>query len=282
LLDDPFLGLDAAGRAELGAWLQVGQPTAPTVLFTAHPAEVPAWATQVVAVAPVPTVPTGPPVIELRKVRVRYGSRLILDDVTWIVRASERWALVGPNGAGKSTLLALVAGDHPQAYANDVALFGQRRGAGATIWELKQRLGLVSAELHVYFAEPLSVAQVVASGWHDGLVPRALTPAQTAGVAATLAEFGLTHLAERGWRTLSTGEQRLALFARAVVKRPEVLILDEPFQSLDMAWIARLRGWLDTHLQPTQTLLFVTHVPTEVPTSVRHVARLHNGQLSVG
>ena len=96
------------------------------------------------------------PVIELRHVNVAYDGHFILNDISWTVRTGERWAVRGPNGSGKSTLLSLLCGDHPQAYANDVRLFGQRRGSGESIWDVKRRTGFVSPELHLYFSGALS------------------------------------------------------------------------------------------------------------------------------
>src|SRR5207253_11117705 len=105
--------------------------------------------------------PAGPPaappatdaeqIIEMRNVSVRYGERVLLRDVTWTVRAGDRWAVLGPNGAGKTTLLSLICADHPQAYSNELYLFGERRGSGESIWDIKRQIGLVSPELHQYF-----------------------------------------------------------------------------------------------------------------------------------
>src|SRR6185436_15351081 len=95
-------------------------------------------------------------IVELNGVSVHYGVRIILDNITWTVHRGERWAVLGPNGSGKSTLLSLLCGDHPQAYSNDVRLFGRRRGSGESIWDVKHRIGLLSPEFHLYFSEPLA------------------------------------------------------------------------------------------------------------------------------
>src|SRR5262249_5885615 len=104
-------------------------------------------------------------IIELQNVTVEYGGSRILDELTWTVRAGERWAVLGPNGSGKSTLLSLICADHPQVYSNDVRLFGIRRGSGESIWEIKQRIGLVSPELHLYFTQPVTAAEAAATGF---------------------------------------------------------------------------------------------------------------------
>src|SRR5262249_11270896 len=149
------------------------------------------------------------------------------------------------NGAGKSTLLSLVCGDHPQAYGNRVRLFGRQRGTGESIWEVKANVGLVSPELHLYFTAPLTAARTAATGFFDVLTDRPTTADQTATAGRLCAEFGIPQLADRPFASLSTGQQRLVLLVRALVKRPPLLVLDEPFQGLDDGAIARARGWLD-------------------------------------
>src|SRR5207237_7196173 len=173
------------------------------------------------------------PIVELRNVTVAYGGRPALQDVSWTVRAGERWAVVGPNGSGKTTLLSLVCGDHPQAYASDVRLFGRRRGSGESIWDVKRSVGLVSSELHMYYSEPLTAAEVAATGFHDVLVFRRPKPEQAAAVRDLFEQFGIAPLEGRRFDRLSTGEQRLVLLIPALVKMPPLLILDEPFQALD-------------------------------------------------
>jgi molybdate transport system ATP-binding protein len=188
--------------------------------------------------------------------------------------------VLGPNGSGKTTLLSLLCGDHPQAYANDIRLFGRQRGSGESIWEIKQRVGLVSPELHLYFSEPLTAAQTAATGFFDVLAYRPTTPSQDAAVRELFEHLGIAALAGRPFQRLSTGEQRLVLLIRALVKQPPVLILDEPFQGLDSRLIARLRAWLDERLRSDQTLLFVSHYAEEIPRTVNHRLRLEQGRVA--
>jgi molybdate transport system ATP-binding protein len=91
-------------------------------------------------------------------------------------------------------------------------------------------------------------------------------------------QFGLGALADRPFARLSTGEQRLVLFIRALVKQPQLLILDEPFQGMDAAHVARCRDWLDGELRAEQTLLFVTHLPDELPRCIDRIVRLDHGR----
>jgi molybdate transport system ATP-binding protein len=199
--------------------------------------------------------------------------------VSWTVQRGERWAVLGPNGSGKTTLLSLLCGDHPQAYSNDIHLFGRRRGTGETIWDVKRNVGLLSPEFHLYFTEPLTAARTAATGFFDTLADRPTTPEQNDRVAELFAAFGIEHLADRAFKTLSTGEQRLVLLARALVKRPPLLILDEPFQGMDPTATERCRDYLDRELGSDQTLLFVTHEPSELPRSVSQTLRLDRGRV---
>ncbi|MBX9582253.1 MAG: ABC transporter ATP-binding protein, partial [Gemmataceae bacterium] len=220
------------------------------------------------------------PVVDLRNVTVSHGGRSILADISWTVRAGERWAVLGPNGSGKTTLLSLLCGDHPQAYSNDVRLFGRRRGTGESVWDVKRPVGLVSPEFHLYFKEPLTAERAAATGFFDGVADQPTTPEQDAAVRELFAAFDIAHLAGRPFRHLSTGEQRLVLLARALVKRPPLVILDEPFQGLDRAAAGRCRDWLDRHLSPDQTLLFVSHHAEEIPASVTRRLRLDGGRVA--
>jgi molybdate transport system ATP-binding protein len=213
-------------------------------------------------------------------VTVSHAGHAILDRVSWAVRAGERWAVLGPNGSGKTTLLSLLCGDHPQAYSNDVRLFGRRRGSGETIWDVKRNVGLLSPEFHLYFTEPLTAERAAATGFFDALADRPTTREQDARVKELFAAFGIAHLAGRSFKCLSTGEQRLVLLARALVKRPPLVILDEPFQGLDTTVIARCRDWLDRELGEDQTLLFVTHEPGELPRTVTKTLRLEKGRVA--
>ena len=188
--------------------------------------------------------------------------------------------MVGPNGSGKTTLLSLLCGDHPQAYANDIRLFGRRRGTGETIWDVKRNVGLVSPEFHLYFTEPLTAARAAATGFFDS--PRR-PPHHAAnrirGCEICSRRSGSLTSRSRPFRCLSTGEQRLVLLARALVKRPPLVILDEPFQGLDADRVEMCRAWLDRELDEDQTLLFVTHELAELPRTVTRTLRLDRGRV---
>ncbi|HEX4590633.1 MAG TPA: ATP-binding cassette domain-containing protein, partial [Gemmataceae bacterium] len=141
---------------------------------------------------------------------------------------------------------------------------------------------LVSPELHLYYAESLTAAEVAATGFHDVLAFRRPTAEQAAVVDDLFDQFAMSTLAGRRFDRLSTGEQRLVLLIRALIKRPPLLILDEPFQGLDTATMQRARDWLDQHLRPEQTLIIVTHDDVEIPRTVTHRLQLDSGKAASG
>ncbi|MEN8245583.1 MAG: ATP-binding cassette domain-containing protein [Thermodesulfobacteriota bacterium] len=211
-------------------------------------------------------------VIDVKKAGVHYQGLSVFENLDWTVKRGENWSITGPNGSGKSTLLQMVTGDHPQAYANEIYLFGRRRGSGESIWEIKQRLGVVSSEFQVNYRKPISAFDVVLSGFFDsvGLYRRAKSEQKK--IAQTwLDQLGLAHLQEKRFDLLSFGERRMILLARAVVKSPEILVLDEPCQGLDPANRKRILALVDViGRQPRTQILYVSHHPEEMPACITH------------
>ncbi|HUB59818.1 MAG TPA: ATP-binding cassette domain-containing protein [Puia sp.] len=221
-----------------------------------------------------------PVVIGMHDVTIRYGETTVLDHIDWEVRKGERWSVSGPNGAGKSTLLSLITADNPQAYANKIWLFGRRRGTGETIWEIKQKIGFVSPELHLYFDSGASCFEVVASGLFDTIgLFRSLTPEQEERVQLWMRLLSLQDLRMRRLPQLSAGQQRMILLARALVKNPPMLILDEPCQGLDDEQTTNFRE-LVTELCVAfdKTLIYVSHYPQELPGCIDRFLRLEQGK----
>ena len=213
---------------------------------------------------------------ELRHCDVRYGSTVILHDVSWTVAAGERWALLGENGSGKSTLLSLVYADNPQGYCNDITIFDCRRGRGESIWDIKRRIGYISPEMHLYFGNGEDTLTVVASGLHDNIgCFRRLSPEQLALARQWLDALGIGHTAGRMMRTLSSGEQRMALLARTFIKNAPLLILDEPLHGLDMRQKHLVAGVIARMLQDEgRTIIYVTHYEAEIPPEISRIKRL--------
>lgn len=219
--------------------------------------------------------------IYMKNVSVQYGAKKVLKNVSWEVREGERWALSGPNGAGKSTLLSLITGDNPQAYANEIYLFDKRRGSGETIWDIKKRIGYVSPELHLYFPPSISCFKAVASGLFDTIgLFRQLNESQIRKVSDWIRLFGLQHVSNRLLCHLSASEQRFTLLARALVKYPSLLILDEPAQGLDVAQSTVLKDIVDQVCTYTnKTLIYVSHFQEEIPSCVNRFIQLQEGEV---
>ncbi|MES1222541.1 MAG: ATP-binding cassette domain-containing protein, partial [Bacteroidota bacterium] len=172
--------------------------------------------------------------IKMRNVKVQYGDKKILQDINWEVKRGERWLLSGANGAGKSTLLSLVTADNPQAYANEIYLFDRRRGTGESIWDIKKKIGYLSPELHLFFDQSSTCFEAVASGLFDTIgLFRQLSDADIKSIEEWMEITGIGEWKYKRLYELSTGEQRLVLLVRALVKNPPLLILDEPCQGLD-------------------------------------------------
>ena len=240
--------------------------------------------------SPAPALSTGTPrtaagrrepLVELIKVSIRSGRQHLLRDVTWTIRAGERWLLRGANGAGKTTLLALIQGDHPQACAQNIRLFGLRPEATHQLWQVRQWIGAVSPELHLHYPDSWTCFDVVCSG-HFQSVGLHQTPSARQRTAARRALTGvrLSHRAEVPLGHLPLGDQRLVLLARAIVHRPRLIILDEPCQGLDTRQRGRVMDTVDRVVTATQaTLVFVTHHVGETPRCITHALRLANGRI---
>ena len=208
--------------------------------------------------------------LRMEHVKIRYGSRTILKDLDWEIKNGEKWALFGPNGAGKSTLLSLVYADNPQSYANTLYLFDRKRGSGESIWDIKKRIGYVSPEMHLYYKENVPTLNIVGSGFFDSIgLFRKCNAEQETVALEWMKVFGIEHLKDRLFLTLSSGEQRLALLARAFVKDPDLIILDEPLHGLDVSNKKKAAAIIEQFCdRPGKTLIYVTHYPHELPACV--------------
>lgn len=208
--------------------------------------------------------------LRMEHICIKYGSRVILKDLDWEVKNGEKWALFGPNGSGKSTLLSLVYADNPQSYANTFYLFDRKRGSGESIWEIKKRIGYVSPEMHLYYQTNVPALQIVGSGLFDSIgLYRTCHAEQEEKALAWMQVFGIGHLKERLFMTLSSGEQRLVLLARAFVKDPDLIILDEPLHGLDVYNKKKAARIIEQFCsRPGKTLIYVTHYPHELPSCV--------------
>ena len=220
--------------------------------------------------------------IKMVNVNVNYNHRNILENINWEVKKGECWNVSGHNGSGKSTLLSLVNGDNPQAFANEIYLFDRKKGSGESIWDIKQKIGYVSPELHHYFDSAASCYEVVASGLFDTIgLFRQLSAAQKEIIDQWIVLLQIDHLAKKLFTQLSNGEQRLVLLARALVKNPPMLILDEPCQGLDTEVAARFIALInEICVQMQKTLVYVSHYEEEIPSCVTKTLQLKQGKVA--
>jgi molybdate transport system ATP-binding protein len=216
-----------------------------------------------------------------KEVTVKYGEKKALDNINWTVNKGEKWALLGPNGSGKSTLLNLINGDHPQAYANNILLFDKPRGTGESIWEIKKRIGYVSPELHLYFRQNLPCWEVAATGYMDTLyLNKKITDRQTDNIKKHFEFLGISHLLQQNFQHVSSGQQRLVLLIRSLIKQPDVIIWDEPYQALDIPYIKLSAQLLQVYCTASTTLIFVSHYIEEIPPFVHQYLYLDQGRVS--
>ena len=298
ILDDPFDGLDRAARVELAqAIRQVAERLPVLVVATVGADDLPfppaalrevtlladrkivfrgtPDAFQALAAGPppgrlpppvalgswYPALPPDVPLVELRGGTVRYGEQVVFEGLDFRVRPGEHTLIEGPNGSGKSTLLEMITGDHPQAYSNDLHLFGRRRGSGETVWDIKKNVGIVSARLHRDYRVGGSVEEVLVSGLYDsiGLYQR---PEATdrARARAWLDWLELGIAPSFAFRELSYGQQRVVLIARAAIKVPPLVVMDEPTSGLDGDNRSRVLELVESlGSQRKSTVLMVTH-----------------------
>ena len=291
IMDNPFIGLDAETRDQLRDLLKLlaVERDMEIMLVMSKTDDIPSFVDEVKWIGTQETVPPhvlSPSqqeailslpytdndydcqhVIDMKDVCIRYGERTILKDLNWTVCNGERWALSGQNGSGKSTLLSLVCADNPQSYACDITLFDRPRGSGESIWDIKKHIGYVSPEMHRSYKRNLPAIRIVASGLMDSIGLYAIPDPQDYDKCRWWLDiFGIGHLADKPFLQLSSGEQRLVLLARAFVKDPQLLILDEPLHGLDL-WNRRLtKDIIETFCQRRgKTLIMVTHYQEELP-----------------
>lgn len=208
----------------------------------------------------------GDSIVKLNKVTVEY-QRVVLDHLDFEVKKGEHWHIMGPNGAGKSTLLSLITGDNPLVYANDVTVFGFKRGSGESIWDIKKCYGLVSGALHLDYRVNGSALNVVLSGFYDSIGLYNKPSDEEISIARTWLKLaGLDGKEHESFKSLSFGQQRLLLIIRALVKNPPLLILDEPLQGLDGYARALVKAFISYVMKHGETcVLFVSHHQEDLP-----------------
>ncbi len=221
------------------------------------------------------------PVVEFTSVGVRRSDADLLQDVTWRVDEGDRWVVLGPNGAGKTTLLDL-AGARVHPTTGSAELLGQAVGS-VDVFELRPRIGLSSALVATRVPDEEVVKDVVLTAAY-GMIGRWREDYEEVDLQRAeqlLAGFGVGYLASRAFGTLSEGERKRVLIARALMTDPELLLLDEPAAGLDLRGREDLvRGLARLAIDPTApTTVLVTHHVEEIPPGFDHALLLREGQL---
>jgi len=304
ILDEPFDGLDAGTLPVLQAHLKTLENTVPMILVLNRLDECPDFITDIayleagelrhqirrddekayaelhqllhlkttdLEVPPadvskvLPPLDPAIPLVKLNKAKIHYGDTVIFKDLDWTIARNQHWQLSGPNGSGKTCLLSLITGDHPQCYVNDIFVFGFQRGNGESIWQIKQYIGYVSTALQWEYRVSVSVRNVIVSGFYDsiGLYTKP-TETEVATADQWLALLGMSDRAGQPFNKLSYGDQRLLLIARAMVKHPPLLILDEPCLGLDEMNRQLVLALIEKICAGTETsVLYVNHHPED-------------------
>ena len=174
------------------------------------------------------------PLVKFNKVSVTYNERPIITDISWEIKQGEFWQLMGANGSGKSTMLSMIFGDNPKAYGQDITLFGVKKGSGESVWDIKRKIGYFSSEMLRGFKRLDSIANMIVSGFFDSVgLYKEPTNEQIKITEQWLHVLQMYTIRKQNFLELSRGHQRLVLIARAMVKHPPLLILDEPTNGLD-------------------------------------------------
>ena len=305
LLDAPHLGLDIESRADLNQWLwEVARHNDLQIIMITDERDIPDWIScrikltsgrsslnnsnislfsdrviQTQKKKGSNSVPAS--IIEVENLTMSLGGIKLFKDINWQVQQGERLALIGKNGSGKSTMMSFLYADNPRVYSSKLRMHGVQRGKGDNIWEIKQRIGFVSSELHIYFTESISSKRVIATGFFDTkFLPRKLSSEENEIVDKFADYFGVKHLLNKNFQQISYGEQRLLLLIRALVKIPPILLLDEPYQGLDQELIRRSNTLINYLVEKYKiTVIFISHYEDEIPECINRKLLLSEGEL---
>ncbi|WP_159739198.1 molybdate ABC transporter ATP-binding protein ModF [Vibrio atypicus] len=300
VLDNPFTGLDVAHRRALARYLALRQQTTQMLITFNREEDIPEWIERIAlfnhgalentmnkdeweshpVVSQIKaqsqqqseemialiqrhqhSTHFANPVFEIKDGRVEYTEKTIFTGLNWRINNGQHWQVKGPNGCGKSTLLGLIFGDHPQCYSNDIQIFGNQRGSGESIWEIKKHIGMVSSALHLQYRVSCSALEVILSGFYDSIgLYQQPTKKEIQLAQEWLAILHMSEYAKTSFRELEYGQQRLLLIARAIVKQPALLILDEPYQGLDYLGRRLVKNTLELIARENLSqLLYVSH-----------------------
>jgi molybdate transport system ATP-binding protein len=224
---------------------------------------------------------SGPRLIEMKHVTIRYGSVKLLEDFSWIMESYQNWAICGPAGSGKSTVLKVILGENVQAYANEIYLFGRKKGTGESIWDIRNQVGYVSSELQIRYPKNCSVFDTVISGFYDSFgLYRRCSADQIKFAKTWIKLFDIEHLHKKDFGQLSHGQKQLVLIARAMVKSPVLLMLDEPCEGLDLRNRSRILKIIDLIGRHTNTrLIYIPSMEEEIVPCITNILIMEAGQV---
>jgi len=199
--------------------------------------------------------------IELKNVNVSYGEKKILNSINWTIKSGEFWELRGPNGAGKSTILTMISGENPKAYGQDIYLFGYKKGSGETVWDIKKHIGYFTPSMTAFFKGYHSVKEMIIGGLKDSVGLYIKTSKLEEQQACYWIDIiGMHDKIDTNFVDLSLGEQCLVMTARAMIKNPKLLILDEPTAGLDQKSNELFIQLVNTIAKEHQTaIIYVSH-----------------------
>ncbi|KXZ34933.1 molybdate ABC transporter ATP-binding protein ModF [Vibrio alginolyticus] len=311
LLDNPFTGLDIAHRAALARYLHSLSQNVQLLITFSRESDMPEWINSIALFSagkldstmdksswdnhPIigqiksqseqqseemmslirqhqHSTPFNNPIFELKNGAVEYTDKKIFTGLNWRIDKGQHWQVKGPNGCGKSTLLGLIFGDHPQCYSNDIDIFGKKRGTGETIWEIKQHIGMVSSALHLQYRVNCSALEVILSGFYDSIGLYNQPTRKEKDIANEWLDIlHMSQYKKTSFKQLEYGQQRLLLIARAIVKQPTLLILDEPYQGLDFLGRRLVKNTLELIARENLSqLLYVSHYQEDRLDSIKN------------
>lgn len=202
-------------------------------------------------------------IFELKNIHLSYGDQAILKDINWSVEKKSFWQLIGPNGSGKSTLLSLVIGDNPKAYGQNIRIFDRPKGSGESVWDIKKKIGYFSPSSILNYPKRKSVFDMICSGFQDAIgMYRKPSDLEIQATHKWIEKMGWNSMRDRYFKHLSTGEQRLIMIIRAMIKHPSLLILDEPAVGLDAQSKSQLHQLINTYVEKSESaVIYVSHKP---------------------
>lgn len=221
--------------------------------------------------------------VRFNNVHVSYDGRQILQNINWTIHAGEFWQLKGPNGSGKTTLLTMITGDNVKGYGQELFIFGRKKGSGETVWEIKNKVGYLTPAMTDLFSTRHTLEQMIISGYVDSIglytIPSDM---QKRAAHEWLQLLSMERKANKLFSDLSSGEQRMALIARAMVKHPPLLILDEPLAGLDDHNANKVIQLINKIAAESESaILYVSHQTEKelTPQKVFELTKTENGSI---